>query len=264
MQLDLAISDRLLEKLRAGAEARGQDLNDYVVALLAESLALKDTALLVIDLQRGAFDGVRCPPVDSPERLIGNAAALVEAARAGGHPVVFVQHCEDSGEFEEGTEHWQIHPSLAPQADEPAIRKKAFSAFNDTDLSDVLEDRGIRNLVICGLQSEYCVSHTTKAALDLGYGVRVASDAHGTWPGDDKSAEEIRDVVNAKLAETGAILATDQRPVRRAPHHTGFCPFCSKAMRPMRIFFTVAAFLSLVSLPVAGSGIEISGKLRPA
>jgi nicotinamidase-related amidase len=63
--------------------------------------------LLVIDIQRGAFDGVRCPVIDTPEPFVARARALVDAARAGNHPIVFVQHCETTpGEvFEEGSAH---------------------------------------------------------------------------------------------------------------------------------------------------------------
>lgn len=211
MRLDLEISDALLEKLRAEAAARGQDLNDYVVAKLARSLALTHTALLVIDLQRGAFDGVRCPAVDSPERLFQNASTLIEAARAGGHVVVFIQHCEGEGApFEKGTDHWRLHESLVPLPGESAVQKKAASAFKDTDLSALLDARGIRNLILCGLQSEYCVSSTAQAALELGYGVRIASDGHGTWPENGQTAAEIENEVNLRLASLGALMAATE------------------------------------------------------
>jgi nicotinamidase-related amidase len=44
---------------------------------------MKNTALLVIDIQRGAFDGERCSPIDRPQTLVENARGLVSAARAG-------------------------------------------------------------------------------------------------------------------------------------------------------------------------------------
>src|SRR5438309_9257183 len=98
------------------------------------------TALLVIDLQRGAFDGARCPPIDGPDRLIDNACALIEAARAGHVPVVFVQHCgvEAGDAFEEGSPHWALHASLAPAAGELVMKKYASSSFEQTGLDDHL------------------------------------------------------------------------------------------------------------------------------
>jgi len=168
------------------------------------------TALLVIDIQRGAFDGVRCPPIDSPERLVGNALKLVEAARAGGRPVIFIQHSEKvAGEvFEEGTAHWRLHEALVPSGPgESRLKKYASSAFEATDLDARLQAMGITELLVCGLQSEFCVGNTTRAALQLGYRVRLAQDAHSTWPSRGRSAAAIGEEVNAGLARAGAELA---------------------------------------------------------
>ncbi len=172
------------------------------------------TALLVIDIQRGAFDGVRCPPIDSPERFVGNAGRLVEAARAGQHAIVFIQHCESDprAPFEEGSVHWQLHESLQPQGErESQLKKYASSAFEDTALHAQLKAQGVDTLVLCGLQSEFCVSNTARSALQLGYRVLLAQDAHSTWPCEDLSAAEIRAQVDARLAEAGATLASTEQ-----------------------------------------------------
>lgn len=171
------------------------------------------TILLVIDIQRGAFDGVRFPPIDSPEPFVANARALVDAARAADHPIVFVQHCETTpGEvFEEGSEHWQLHEALRPEPAsnprEDVLKKYASSAFEGTDLDARLKALGADTLVVCGLQSEFCVSNTTRSALALGYKVLLAEDGHNTWPSQGRSAAEIRAEVNAVLAAAGAVLA---------------------------------------------------------
>ncbi len=68
------------------------------------------TALLVIDIQRGAFDGVRCPPIGRAEDLVRRASTLIQSARNGGVPVVFIQHCEGPGEpFEQDSPHGELH-----------------------------------------------------------------------------------------------------------------------------------------------------------
>ena len=169
---------------------------------------MPDTALLVIDIQRAAFDGVRCPPMDAPDQLLRSAHTLIDAARAGGHPIVFIQHCEGPNEpFEENTGHWLLHQSLAPAIDDVLLRKYKSSSFEGTALDAELKSRNVDEVVVCGLQSENCVSNTTRSALQLGYKVRVARDGHGTWPWDGRSAEEIRAEVNTRLADAGAALA---------------------------------------------------------
>ncbi len=168
-------------------------------------------ALLIIDVQRGAFDGLRCPPIASSERLLAHASALLVAARGGGHPVVFVQHCDEPGSpFEEGTEHGQLHEALAPATGELVVKKHASSSFEGTRLDAQLKARGVTELVLCGLQSEFCVSNTTRSALQLGYTVRVAEDGHSTWPSEGRSAGEIETEVNAQLAGAGAALETTE------------------------------------------------------
>lgn len=164
-------------------------------------------ALLVIDIQRGAFDGARCPVIDRAAELVGHAGMLVAAARESGTPVVFIQHLDDAGEaFEMDTPHGEFHAELVPLPGETVIRKRASSAFENTGLDAALQQLGARQLMVCGLQSEFCVSNTTKAALALGYGVRVAQDGHSTWPSQGRTAQVISDGVNADLQSLGAVL----------------------------------------------------------
>jgi nicotinamidase-related amidase len=167
----------------------------------------QNVALLVIDIQRGAFDGGRCPVIDAPERLVRNACALIDAARAGRRPIVFVQHCDrEPGEpFEEGTRHWLLHESLVPARGETVVKKYASSAFEGTDLDGRLKGGDVDALVLCGLQSDFCVSSTARSAIELGYAVHLAKDAHSTWAFEGRTAAQIRDDVNDRLAEAGAV-----------------------------------------------------------
>jgi hypothetical protein len=41
---------------------------------------MNSTALLVIDIQRGAFDGQRCSPIAEPDTLLDHAVSLIGAA----------------------------------------------------------------------------------------------------------------------------------------------------------------------------------------
>src|SRR5688500_6259959 len=98
------------------------------------------SVLMVVDLQVGvvadAWDA---------ERVVGNAAALVERARAAGVPVVWVQHDDD--ELVRGTAEWELVPELVPAADEPVVAKHHESSFEDTSLEQLLADRGATHIV---------------------------------------------------------------------------------------------------------------------
>ncbi|MEP6873622.1 MAG: isochorismatase family protein [Burkholderiales bacterium] len=109
------------------------------------------TALLVIDIQRGAFDGVRCPRIDRSVELVSRANTLIKAARRSGTPVVFIQHCDDAGEaFEEGTPHREFHEEITPLPNDTIVKKRASSAFEQTNLQSALADLGIKNLIRAG------------------------------------------------------------------------------------------------------------------
>ena len=169
---------------------------------------MKNAALLVIDIQRGAFDGERCAPIDRPETFVENALQLIGAARGSGTPVVFVKHCDSAGEvFEEGSPHWELHESLVPQTGDKVLKKYASSAFEGTDLATALEEVHVKDLVLCGLQSEFCVSNTANSALAMGFAVFVAQDAHRTWPSKTEPAFAISERVNQELKARGASLA---------------------------------------------------------
>jgi nicotinamidase-related amidase len=166
-------------------------------------------ALLVIDIQCGAFDGARCPPIDRSAELVSNAVALVAAARDAESPIIFIQHCDDPDQpFEEGTPHWEFHERLSPRPSDIVIKKYASSAFENTELGATLQSLEIAELVVCGLQSEFCVSNTSKAALALGYRVTVAQDGHSTWPSEGRASLVIAEEVNEELRSLGAVLAS--------------------------------------------------------
>lgn len=176
----------------------------------------KGIALLVIDLQVGAFNGERCPIIAGAEQLLANVRRLIAVARSCKIDVIFVQHCASRGDvLETGTDRWKLHPALEPNDAESVLTKHGSSAFTGTALHDVLQSRGIGDLVLCGLQSEKCISETAISALDLGYSVTIAQDAHSTWPDDGFTASQIVERQNALLSESGAILESTDEFIRR-------------------------------------------------
>ena len=178
----------------------------------ASPSAAPSLALLVIDIQQGAFDGELCPPIDDADALVAGARTLVAAAREGGVPIVFIQHSDDEpGPFEDGTRQWQLHPDLSPTRDDHVMKKPASSSFERTALDDHLRGRDVGALVLCGLQSEFCVTNTARAALGLGYRVFVAEDAHATWPSEGRTSAAIRRDVNDDLRRAGIGVAAVAR-----------------------------------------------------
>ena len=115
------------------------------------------------------------------DEVVGNIGRLVDAARVGGVPVVWVQHQDDF--LAPGTAEWEIVEELVPAPGEARIDKRYRSSFEATDLETVLGGLGVDTVVLCGAESNNCVRHTLHAALERGYDVTLVGDAHTTWHG---------------------------------------------------------------------------------
>ncbi len=134
------------------------------------------TALLVIDMQQGLCEGEgRAYATDEVIARINHVAARHREADA---PVVFIQHESTSGYLEHGTPEWQLALGLEVQPGDLRVRKKTPDAFLNTDLEALLKARGVEELVVCGMHTEFCVDTTTRRALALGYPVVLVADAH--------------------------------------------------------------------------------------
>jgi nicotinamidase-related amidase len=144
-----------------------------------------DTALLLIDFQNDYFPtyaGAKNPLVGT-EAAAEQGAKLLATFRQQGLPVVHVRHEFPTVEapfFLPGSDGAQIHSSVAALEGEVVILKHQINSFRETDLQKVLDDAGIKKLVIVGAMTHMCVDAVTRAAADLGYECAVAHDACAT------------------------------------------------------------------------------------
>jgi nicotinamidase-related amidase len=158
----------------------------------------KNTALLVIDVQQCNFE--ESPPVHKGGELLSKIGALIAQARAVGVPIIYVQHCGRDGAIDEpDTSGWEIHAAVAPIKGDLVIEKRHPDAFQDTSLLTELVFRGIKKLIIAGIQTEYCVDTTCRRAYSLGYKVMLVEDAHSTWTSRHLTAPQIIEHHNAVL-----------------------------------------------------------------
>ncbi len=160
-----------------------------------------ETALVVIDVQTGMFDGVRGPAIHGAEALLANIAALLVQARAAGSPVIYVRHDGGKGDMlEYGAPAWEIHEAIAPLPGERIVDKRTPDSFHETTLAADLAAAGATRLVLCGAQTEYCVDTTCRRAAALGYPTVLVQDAHSTWGNGILTADQIIAHTNRTLA----------------------------------------------------------------
>lgn len=139
-------------------------------------------ALVVVDIQNDYFAGGG-NPLEGPDAAAEHARRLLDAFRAAGEPIVHMQHVwdePDAAYMRPGTPGFEIHPTVAPADGELVLQKTSPNSFLDTPLEAELRERGVDELVVCGMMTAMCVDATVRAAADLGFRTSVAHDACAT------------------------------------------------------------------------------------
>lgn len=68
-------------------------------------------------------------------------------------------------------------PEVAPQDNEVVINKTASGVFVATNIEYILRNLGVQRLFVCGVYTNECISSAVRSASDLGFDVRLVSDA---------------------------------------------------------------------------------------
>ena len=177
-------------------------------------------ALIVVDFQNdfAAPDGALS--VAGGEAL---APRINELVRSGDHDLVVATrdwHPPDHGSFAERGGTWPVHcvqdtdgAALHPQLDAAAVDvivdkgqdpgTDGYSGFDGTDLAELLRERGIDQVTVVGLATDYCVKHTALEAIQAGFAVIVDTTAVrgvDVEPGDSERALEQIRAAGAALA----------------------------------------------------------------
>ena len=157
-------------------------------------------ALLVIDVQQGLCAGPYA--AFDAQGVIARINQAIAKARAVGAMVVFVQHDEPEG-LVYGSPWWQLAEGLQALPGDHYVRKQGSSAFYQTKLDELLKAHGVQRLIVCGLQSEFCVDSTVRNALERGYPVTLVEDAHTTMDNGVLKAAQISAHTTATLRHIG-------------------------------------------------------------
>lgn len=171
------------------------------------------TALLIIDVQQALCSGeYECFEIG---RVINTINDLSARARKAGVPVVLIQHEEAGSPLAHGAAGWQLAEGLETSPKDHRVRKTTGDSFYQTNLQKLLPKEDFERLVICGLQTDYCVNATVRQALKLGYDVVLAGDAHSTIDNGNLTAEDIIAEHNKDLAHlTGSVARIDVIPAK--------------------------------------------------
>jgi nicotinamidase-related amidase len=135
-------------------------------------------ALLVIDIQNDYFPGGKYP-LWKPDVVLQNVEQAIHRANEKGIPVIHVQHVTDSTGpfFNKGTTGAEIHPRIraaAPSA--PVVVKEFADSFEKTGLEEILSGLGTNELLVCGMMTHNCITHTSISKAAEKYKVAILAD----------------------------------------------------------------------------------------
>ncbi|KAH8694624.1 isochorismatase family protein [Ilyonectria robusta] len=200
------------------------------------------TALIVIDMQvdfcsPGGYLDAQGISIEPMRAVIPQIKSLLDAFRAAGFPIYHTRegHRPDlstlssrelarsrnntSGKgigdmgplgrlLVRGEKGHEIIPELTPLPSEPIIDKPGRSAFQHTDLKLLLDNRRVKNLVICGVTTDVCVTSTMRDGNDMGLDCLLVSDASAA--GEQHLHEAAVASVCGEGGIFGAVATTDK------------------------------------------------------
>lgn len=177
-------------------------------------------ALIVVDVQND-FMPWGALPVNGADSIIPVVNRYLKLFSEAGLPIFATRdwHPENHVSFKENGGIWPRHCvqwsegaafakglELPPETfiinkgDRPEL--EAYSGFQGTLLEQLLRERGVRRVFVCGVATDYCVKNTVLGALNLGYSCVLLADAvKGVAP------ETTREAVN-RMLEAGAVAQT--------------------------------------------------------
>ena len=154
----------------------------------------KKSALIVVDVQRDFCEGGALAASDTLSLLVPLQQTIEEARRAGS-TIVFTKdwHPASHSSFNPNGGPWPIHcventlgaelmPPVATVPGDIIIHKgvpvdgPGYSGFDATELAAKLSQRGISNVAVTGVATEYCVRATALDAAANGFSTVVLED----------------------------------------------------------------------------------------
>ena len=134
--------------------------------------------LLVVDVQTGIMDE-RLYEFEKVKRNIGS---LIQEARKNQIEVIYVRHDDGPGSgFSKGDKDFEIYSDFAPNKEEKIFDKSVNSAFHKmTGLVNYLAEKKESNVMIVGLQTDYCMDATIKSGFEHSYKMIVPEFTNST------------------------------------------------------------------------------------
>ncbi len=125
-------------------------------------------ALLVIDVQKAYFKKMDQSAVEKPIEVINDAVKMFNEYN---QPTIYIYHRNNTS-----SKYQYIDEIIVPE-NATKILKQYGSAFDQTELNNILKELNCNTLFLCGLSATACVKATYLGAKELGYNTFLIKDA---------------------------------------------------------------------------------------
>lgn len=123
--------------------------------------------------------------------FVSNVKTLIKGARENNIEVIYVRHDDGIGQaLTRGTDGFEIYEEFGPYKEERIFDKTVNSAFKDTGLLEYLMEKQIKQIIVVGLQTEYCIDATIKCGFEHGFDIIVPKETNSTVDNKYMSAKE--------------------------------------------------------------------------
>ena len=174
-------------------------------------------AHIVIDMLEDFVHGTLANP--HVESILDPLQRLLAHARSEGWVVVFSNDAHERGDPElsiwgehamAGTPGAEVIHELEPRTDgrEFQCPKRAYGAFDGTDLDTRLRALGVDEVVLTGQHTHICVRHSSYGALIRGYEITIPRDAVCAFEGvsEDDALEYLKATYGANVTTVDALV----------------------------------------------------------
>ena len=131
------------------------------------------------------------------EEFKSNIKKLIVTARENGIEVIYVRHDDGVGnELTKGNPGYEIYEEFQPMNNELIYDKKVNSSFKDTGLLEYLKQKEETEIIIVGLQTDYCIDATIKAGFEHGFKMIVPANTNSTFDNQYMTAKQTYNYYN--------------------------------------------------------------------
>lgn len=122
--------------------------------------------------------------------FVENIKLLIKKARENNIEVIYIRHDYGTGKpLTKGSIGFEIYDEFKPNHKEKVFDKTVNSPFKETELLEYLKQSNEKDLIVVGLQTDYCINATIKCGFEHGFNIFVPEYSNTTFDNDFMTAE---------------------------------------------------------------------------